>query len=735
MNEILLVKSIEVKVLAIVNGRTNAESYAVSISTDYKTTPLLTVGDELPYLQGTFGNYTPDPNKNFAMPSIPDGMGVVEYQGNLGTEADDRYYVFMNSEIGTTVSQEPNTPENYIFTYFNSTKEEKIRGARVSLFEFDKNWNVIGGRNLIETATDNATGITYKLNTQTGFYENPNSPNDLTTSLNSSVDKIQGAMSRFCSGFLAESGFIDPTTGTEIPFWFAPEEDSSPTNRGWAVTANGAASSLDSLGRYQLENVVAASQYRPLSEDNTSKKTVLISTEDFKDGELYMWVGNQTADDPNGFKNGQLYVLQATNPVTGAVYGYETLPEALPVNASWTPVPKNIAQGTGDQTPAQITTQLSEYVNAVGEDGKLRSTNFRRLEDIGEDPSQPGTFYLAVTGTADKTPDDLQDNPLGKVYRLTLNANDPAATGSLENVIVGDYGTGVSYDNLTVLNNGHVLIQEDRAYNPSELGGGDIYKDEGRQAYIWEYNPTADELYSVAEMQEDAFPDLGNDPAKMGEWESSGVVQVGKSNKILFDVQAHTDTRQDPLYPEGGQLLMATYNDAEPEIVFGTLGNDDFDAATPNDNRFIGNNQDLLTGGGDDTVNVSVAPGNNSIDLAGGDDIVFAGTNNRILAGSGNDFLFLGYNSGNNVVTGGADADQFWLVTDADNLPAQANLITDFTSSEGDVIGIANTGLSFSDLAIRQTGADTTIRFLGQDIAVLLNTQTSRLTSSSFVFI
>jgi len=40
---------------------------------------------------------------------------------------------------------------------------------------------------------------------------------------------------------------------------------------------------------------------------------------------------------------------------------------------------------------------LSDYVNAEG-----RSTNFQRLEDLAEDPNNPGSFYFATTGTEEK---------------------------------------------------------------------------------------------------------------------------------------------------------------------------------------------------------------------------------------------------------------------------------------------------------------------------------------------
>lgn len=42
------------------------------------------------------------------------------------------------------------------------------------------------------------------------------------------------------------------------------------------------------------------------------------------------------------------------------------------------------------------------------------------------------------------------------------------------------------------------------------------------------------------------------------------------------------------------------------------------------------------------------------------------------------------------------------------------------------------TDLNFRNLSFRQTGADTIVRVLGQDIAVLLDTQASSLTSNNF---
>lgn len=173
-----------------------------------------------------------------------------------------------------------------------------------------------------------------------------------------------------------------------------------------------------------------------------------------------------------------------------------------------------------------------------------------------------------------------------------------------------------------------------------------------------------------------------------------------------------------------------------PSLVFGTPEADSFDSALPDERNFIGDGQTLFTGSGDDTVDVALAVGGNRIDLGSGNDTLFAGSNNRIIAGPGNDILFLGNGSGNNVVTGDMGADQFWIVTDTGAL-ATNNTITDFTPGE-DVIGLANTDLSFADLTLSEEVVSgqtrTTITALAEPLAVLLNIQATALNEANFVF-
>lgn len=691
----------------VINGQTTANSYVNNVpgNGEYDITPLLTVGDEFPLLEGAFGEFTPSKDKTFAFAGIPDGTGIYETQ--------DSYYVFLNHELASTREVEApatggSTPGNVgsvpasdvieepVVSDISSTVDGQIQGARVSLLQFDKNWNVIGGKNLIETAED-STG-TYKLDTKSGAYIN-------------SDTKESFSFSRFCSATLAQSGFEDG------PVFFTAEE-SGATSRGWAVTPDGKAQALDGLGRYAKENVAPASQYR----GENSDKTVLLSTEDYADGEVYMFVGQQTEADPNGFKDGDLYALK----VKGADSEGQVT-EDQPTEATWTKVDDKAALSPDGAV-------LSDYVNAAG-----RSTNFQRPEDIGEDPNHPGTFYFNTTGTKEKLGGDVNndednaatpeeaENPYGRLYRFSLNPDNP--TGTIKNfelVQQGGPGKGVSYDNVTIDQNGHVLIQEDET-----AFGGDVMAAENRDARIWSYDIATDKVTPILAVNENAAGSQFNDPEQHGQWESSGIIEAdptarpGKSS-YLFDVQAHTivNSEQNPdvlkgNYVEGGQLLLAK---PAGELKFGTPGADDLTAY-----------QDdiVFAGAGNDILDASSGKGNNRLYGQSDNDTLFAGANDTLVGSDSNDILFAG--SGGSKLTGGEGQDQFWIV--AAETPSSANTITDFQLGI-DVIGIGGLpGVTSVDkLDFTQQGDDTLITAQGKDLALVSATQASTLGANSFIF-
>ncbi|HEY9619962.1 MAG TPA: hypothetical protein V6C78_06320 [Crinalium sp.] len=125
---------------SFIQGKTTAEPYVTDLpgNGNYNIVPLLTVGDEIPLLEGEFGNFTTSQTKTFAFTGIPDGLGIFE--------TDDAYYVFSNHELTPTTA-----------TDISSTVSGKILGARVSIIQFDKNWNAIAGKNLIERAETSTT--------------------------------------------------------------------------------------------------------------------------------------------------------------------------------------------------------------------------------------------------------------------------------------------------------------------------------------------------------------------------------------------------------------------------------------------------------------------------------------------------------------------------------------------------------------------------------------------------
>jgi glycerophosphoryl diester phosphodiesterase len=213
--------------------------------------------------------------------------------------------------------------------------------------------------------------------------------------------------------------------------------------------------------------------------------------------------------------------------------------------------------------------------------------------------------------------------------------------------------------------------------------------------------------------------------------------------------------------------------DSRQTLVSGTAGADDLIArVTPG---FDGVNDLVFTGAGNDKVDVSIAgtaAGKNRIDLGSGNDIIYVANNDRafgsagddifeandvkdyrISAGAGNDILFLGTNGralgddgadklfvgagGGNYLSGGAGADQFWIANT--ELPSGSNTIVDFQIGT-DVIGIQGAkslGISATTLVLNQVGADTSINFGSQTLAILTGIQASSLTpgnSSQFVF-
>ncbi|MBE9257519.1 putative Ig domain-containing protein [Dolichospermum sp. LEGE 00246] len=170
--------------------------------------------------------------------------------------------------------------------------------------------------------------------------------------------------------------------------------------------------------------------------------------------------------------------------------------------------------------------------------------------------------------------------------------------------------------------------------------------------------------------------------------------------------------------------------------VFPNSGNNIVDLGSGDDTMFVNKGDRAFGSDGNDTFDARDGQGSNRMSGGTGNDIFFLGSNDRALGGDGNDIFRVGLGGGN-LISGGAGADQFWIVNA--ELPKAANTVLDFQLGT-DVIGIqgaVSLGVTTSTLKLNQVGADTGISFNNQTLAILTGIQASSLSLTDpkqFVF-
>ena len=127
------------------------------------------------------------------------------------------------------------------------------------------------------------------------------------------------------------------------------------------------------------------------------------------------------------------------------------------------------------------------------------------------------------------------------------DVDNPNAGGTIQMLLDGTEGQHM-LDNITVNQQGHVIMQEDPGNN-------------AHVARIWDYDPATDQLVFLAQHDPDRFDPtapVGGNPFLTQDEESSGIVDVtsilgsGGQNAYLFDVQAHYSIAGELV--QGGQL-------------------------------------------------------------------------------------------------------------------------------------------------------------------------------------
>ena len=405
-------------------------------------------------------------NNGYRFNGIPDGIGVTD-------NGDGTLRVLVNHELGNTAGD---------------VRAHGSKGAYVSDLTIDKaTLAVISGKDFLASANDLFLASTDGTNWTSGS----------TTAFN-----------RFCSADLASStAFRNGTNGYAGRIYLTGEE-AGPEGRAFAHVLDGTDAGkvyeLASLGNLSFENVVA----NPLAQD----KTVVVSLDDtITNGQVYVYVGTKTTSGN---------AVQQAGLAGGITYGVR-------VNSTGTTNTEVGNLASPNETGLGLTNGIGtfELVNLGDVKAKTGATlntesitanvtNWLRPED-GAWSKDGKTFYFVTTATATSA---------SRLWALEFtNLANPEAGGTVKMLLNGSEGQ-VMLDNMTVADDGSILLQEDPGSN-------------ARLAKIWRYNPSTDTLVELAQHNPALFTGTG---AITQDEESSGIVDI---SAFLTGVSGYDTTK------------------------------------------------------------------------------------------------------------------------------------------------------------------------------------------------
>ncbi len=195
---------------------------------------------------------------------------------------------------------------------------------------------------------------------------------------------------------------------------------------------------------------------------------------------------------------------------------------------------------------------------------------FSRPEDVSTHPSIGTRAVLAATGRDTVFPGH---DAWGTIYQIDVDMKGMKAT--LKILYDGDDAGGGRFshpdegirspDNLDWAEDGFIYIQEDNAKQREPLFGSHS----GQEASLWRLDPLTGDVQRIARIDRSVVLPKGSTderPGAIGEWESSGILDVTHlfdsrvgERVLLATVQAHTirdgmiATRK---LVEGGQLIL-----------------------------------------------------------------------------------------------------------------------------------------------------------------------------------
>jgi hypothetical protein len=435
----------------------------------------------------TVGNLSAD--NGYRMVGIPDGLGAYRSGEDL--------IVLENQELPETAG---------------TVRRHGQRGAFVSRYVLDPaTGRVKAGSDLINP------GVHYWDYPAGTYAAAPVRPADATTG-------HSPAFTRFCSGALTFPGqLLHGSKGYDGQIYFANEE-AGDEGRLFGVTTDGDAYQLPRLGLFSWENTLAA--------DTRTDATVVMGNEDGGSGQLRVYAGTKVQDgspvDKAGLTNGTLSVVN--------VPGFPTATSSQAWGKGTTHAFK-LSEINWNQGGARQNADAA----AVG-------TSLNRIEDGHFDPNNRNDYYFLTTEGGSTTPDPTTPTNAsrdgGGLWRLSFkNIEKPELGGTLTLLLDGTEAPYLNKpDNMTIDDNGNLLIQEDP--------GGNAHL-----ARIVSYRISDGSLTTLAQFDRALFT-TGEPGFITRDEESSGIIDLG-GGKFLFDAQVHAPTG-DSETVERGQLLTMT---------------------------------------------------------------------------------------------------------------------------------------------------------------------------------
>ena len=352
-------------------------------------------------------------------------------------------------------------------------------------------------------------------------------------------------LDRLCSATLFEANKFSAGYGFVDRLYITGEESSGALyvlDPGGAVLREAAA-----LGKGSWENVALV--------DTGSRDTLGLLLFDDTTAPLYLWLGNKNSAgdllDRNGLRSGNLYAWKpdaGVIPEAGAdnTSGPDSddlrqLLSGTPLNGSWVLL--------GDQafTASKTAAQLRSAAVAAG------AMQFSRPEDGDTNPLNGKQVVFNTTGSAAFGGGDTYGNVIRVDFAAAFGADGKlSGSGSTQLKVIydgdklSDPTTGLrSPDNLVWSADGSIYVQEDRTVSPWGDADGSIWKLSDTQVDPLTGQAVAERWAVIQRQTPYGQTDTFAGPAGLGEWESSGIVDLSAiygaapGTWFLADVQAH----------------------------------------------------------------------------------------------------------------------------------------------------------------------------------------------------